>query len=211
MAGDNLRPGDLRDETVPADKSPVSPAAGFVDLLESYSSGNEQAANQLMHMFYPELRRMAAANLRRENARHSWQPTVLLNELYLELRRVRTLRPVAGDKERAAFLAFAGHLMKRLLIHHARPLAKRVDRVSMDAEDRSDIPSSSSLDELEIILAKLGALDPRLREVVELKVFGGLTEPEIALKLDCAPRTVARYWHFARHWLQREFGGSDSE
>jgi RNA polymerase sigma factor (TIGR02999 family) len=194
----------------PGDTTSPSATADFVDLLESYRSGNQQAANELMHIFYPELRRMAAAHLGKERPEHSWQPTALLNELYLELRKVRKLRPVNDDKDRAAFLGFASQLMKRLLIHHARPLSQRVERVSMDTEDDAvELPCDSS-SEVEIILSRLEALDSKLRAVVELKVFGGLTEPEIAIKLDCAPRTVARYWQFARHWLRRQFGGTDS-
>jgi DNA-directed RNA polymerase specialized sigma24 family protein len=99
--------------------------------------------------------------------------------------------------------------MKRLLIHHARPLSQRVERISVDAGTGIEIPSDAP-GELEIILSRLEDVDPKLRAVVELKVFGGLTEPEIAVKLDCAPRTVARYWHFARQWLQRELGGPDA-
>ncbi len=76
-----------------------------------------------MEIFYPELKRMAASKLRGERAGHSWQPTLLVNELYLQMVKIKTLRPedVERSNDRAAFLALAGQIMKRLLIHHARP------------------------------------------------------------------------------------------
>ena len=70
--------------------------------------------------------------------------------------------------------------------------------------------STESLQEIEDALNRLGAIDPRIRSVVEMKVFEGLTGEEIARQLDCAPITVARYWSFAKHWLADELGGSGS-
>ena len=165
----------------------------------------ETAADQLIHLFYPELRRIAAARMINEDRRHTWQPTALLNELYLELRKVRTLRPVQQDDAdgKAAFIGFAATLMRRLLIHHARP--KSNDPVQDDVESiDGKVSSFESLKEMELMLERLGKLDPLLQDVVQLKVFEGLTVPEIAERLGCSVRSVARYWNFARHWLQRE-------
>ena len=81
-----------------------------------------------METYYPELRRMAGRLMKREGAGDTWQPTVLINELFLELVRMKRLPddPQSIDKlPPDAFLGLAGHIMKRLLIHHARPLYKR--------------------------------------------------------------------------------------
>ena len=40
--------------------------------------------------------------------------------------------------------------------------------------------------------------DPRLAQVVEMRFFGGLTEPEIAEALGLSERTVRRDWEKAR-------------
>ena len=60
---------------------------------------------------------------------------------------------------------------------------------------------------MEGVLARLEAIDPRLRTLVELKVFEGLTGAEAAERLGCGPATVTRHWNFARQWLQDELGG----
>jgi len=176
----------------------------IVSLMSRLRSGDPEAAKGLVELLYPELRRLAASKMRRERVDHTWQPTVLVNELFCELQRLGPLRheaASAGD-EKAAFLALAAHLMKRLLIHHARPLSRRVQRLPADSFEEILNRSEENLRETQIALDKLETLDPRLRQLVEMKVFEGLTNEEMAARLGCAPRTVARLWNFAREWLQ---------
>ncbi|MCL4853182.1 MAG: sigma-70 family RNA polymerase sigma factor [Bryobacteraceae bacterium] len=174
-------------------------------LMRSFRQGDQQAAKLLVDLLYPELRRIAARQMRRERADHTWQPTVLVNELYLELIRIRALKPeqsAVGEKE--AFLRLAAHLMKRLLIHHSRPLYRRIEKVPLTSTVDSGREGTEELMEIDTALSRLEAVSPRLRTVVELKVFEGLTGVEIAQRLGCGPATVARDWNFARHWLQEE-------
>lgn len=178
-------------------------------LMAAFRAGDSQAANELVEIFHPELRRLAQNHLRRERASHSWQPTLLVNELYLQLVRIRALRPQenGGEDDRAAFLGLAGLLMRRLLIHHSRPLSRNVVKLSLDA-DGIEALHGGTLDETDALLARLEAIRPRLRAVVELRVFEGLTGEEIAGRLNCGPATVARDWNFARHWLEKELSSS---
>jgi len=44
----------------------------------------------------------------------------------------------------------------------------------------------------------LNKTDPRLKQVVEMRFFGGFTEPEIAEALGVTERTVRRDWERAR-------------
>ncbi len=175
--------------------------------MAAYRRGDRQAADELVEMFYPQLRRLAASRLRTEPAGHSWQPTLLVNELYLELIKIKALKPPSsegGGDERSAFFGLAGLLMKRLLIHHARPLSRRVDKLEL-GDGIAATPGLEAVAEMETVLSRLEAIRPRLRTVVELRVFEGLTAEEIAARLECAPSTVARDWSFAKHWLQRQF------
>jgi RNA polymerase sigma factor (TIGR02999 family) len=176
-------------------------------LLQSYKAGESDTAGQLVNLFYPELRRLAASRMRFEDPDHTWQPTALLHELYLELRKVRGLRTVTvnSGQDRAAFFGLAARLMKRLLIHHARPLAKRHEKIQLGGRLDSPDVGSPTVDDIELLLSRLSGLDPKLRAVVEMKVFEGLTEGEIASRLRCHVRTVERYWKFARQWLRTEF------
>jgi DNA-directed RNA polymerase specialized sigma24 family protein len=51
----------------------------------------------------------------------------------------------------------------------------------------------------------LDKLEPRQRQVVECRFFGGVEEQEIAAALSVAERTVHRDWVKARAWLYRYF------
>src|SRR5690349_19547057 len=98
--------------------------------------------------------------------------------------------------------------MKQLLVHHARPLAKRVMKTDLPEMPGPQSGAEHSLVEIDDALNRLAAINPALRRVVELRVFEGLTREEIAQKMRCGTATVARHWNFARNWLQEAFGGS---
>lgn len=177
-------------------------------LMGRFRQGDKAAAGQLVELFYPELRRLAAARMKAERAGHTWQPTVLVNELYLELVKVRALRASDsdGEAERQAFLGLAAQLMRRLLIHHARPLSKRAEKAELEDLPDARMHGTDALVEVEQALDRLASINPKLRTVVELRVFEGLTREEIAERMGCGTATVARHWDFARQWLEDEFG-----
>lgn len=178
------------------------------ELMTDFRRGDKGAAKQLVQLFHPELRRLAAAKMRGERTDHTWQPTALVNELYLELIRTKALKEGSNDanSERQAFLRLAGYLMKRLLIHHARPLYRQAEK--LDTPEDISSRDHESLYEVENVLSSLATIDPKLRTVVEMKVFEGLTVGEIAARLDTSERTVARQWNFAKHKLQDAMAGA---
>jgi RNA polymerase sigma factor (TIGR02999 family) len=180
-------------------------------LMADFRNGDRAAANRLVELFYPELRRLAAAKMKGERSEHTWQPTLLVNELYMVLVKIKALKgggDLKGDQEKAAFLGLAGHVMKRLLIEHARPLYRRAEKIEF-RDPPNLVPSGpESLYFVEEVLSRLAAIDPRFRTVIEMRVFEGLTGDEIAQQLGCSPRTIASYWTFAKHWLQKELAGT---
>jgi RNA polymerase sigma factor (TIGR02999 family) len=176
--------------------------------MADFRNGDHEAAAQLVELFYRELKRIAAARMRSERLDHTLQPTAVVHELYLELVKVKALRPANSDgpDEKAAFLGLAAFLMKRLLIHHARPLSRRAQKAELPDLPGAR-PAEHSVLEIDDVLNRLAAINPALRQVVELKVFEGLTREEIARKMGCGTATVARHWNFARHWLEEALAG----
>ena len=153
------------------------------------------------------MRGLAYAYLRRERADHSLAPTALVHEAYLKLINQRQVR----WQNRAHFFAIAAHVMRRILVDHARTrgAAKRDggQRVLLeDVQAVIDPPEVDVLD-LDAALDRLSSLDPRQSELVELRFFGGLTVDEAAAVLGVAPATVDRDWALARAWLFRELKG----
>jgi RNA polymerase sigma-70 factor (ECF subfamily) len=177
----------------------------IASLMGAFRDGDSDAGAKLMDLLYPELKRIAANQLKGERPGHSWQPTLLVNELYLEIIKIKALRPAqtAATDDKAAFLALAGLIMKRLLIHHARPISHKAQKVPVWEDLLTE--SNESLIEVEDVLTRLGTIKPIIRTVVELKVFEGKTAEEIAGQLGCAPVTVHRYWQFARQWMKTEW------
>jgi RNA polymerase sigma factor (TIGR02999 family) len=175
-------------------------------LMADFRRGDTTAANRLIELLYPELRRLAAAKMKGERNGHTWQPTLLINELYLSLVKIRVLRGDAAtaDEEKSAFLGLAGQIMKRLLIDHSRPLYRRAARTEIGYALSLGESSLENLQSVEQALTKLAAIDPKLRTVTEMRVFEGFTGEEIAQQLGCSPRTVANYWAFAKRWLDKE-------
>lgn len=171
--------------------------------MNEFRGGDREAAGRLVEHFYPELRRMAGRQIRQERPDHTLQATALVNELYLQLMRVKNLPPAGSDEEseRQLFLGLAGFLMKRLLIHHARPLQKQFEKMELAEDLAGAVPGESDLLEVEDLLTKLAQLDPVLAQVVQLRVFDGLTREEIAERMNTSVRSVARHWEFARCWL----------
>ena len=178
-------------------------------LMASFRNGDHEAAGRLVEIFYPELRRIAAVRMRAERPDHTLQPTAVVHQLYLELVKVKVLRPASsgGEDEKAAFLGLAAYLMKQMLIHHARPLARRSEKVELSDLTGPSSNTEHSLFEIDDVLNRLAAINPALRQVVELRAFQGLTREEIAVQMGCGSATVSRHWSFARNWLEEAFAG----
>ena len=157
-----------------------------------------------MPLVYEELRRRAAAYLRRERADHTLQPTALVHEAYLRL--VGQRRVVWQN--RAHFFGIAAQMMRRILIDYAKGQhrGKRFGaavRVPLDDRVGAVSPPECDLLLLDQALDELTAIDPRQARVVELRYFGGLTESEVAEVLAISQATIKRDWRIAKGWLYR--------
>jgi hypothetical protein len=51
--------------------------------MATLRQGSREAVDQLVEWFYPELRKMAAARMRRERGNHTLQPTALVSSCTL--------------------------------------------------------------------------------------------------------------------------------
>jgi RNA polymerase sigma factor (TIGR02999 family) len=188
----------------------MTDTADVTALLLAWSNGDEAARSRLFEAVYGELRLLARGRLRKERPDHSMAPTVLVHEAYLRLidqRRVHW-------QNRAHFYSMAGHLMRRILVDHARARAavKRGGnaRIPLDDVDIGVAPPDVDVLALDTALDKLASVDRRQSELVELRFFAGLTVEEAAAALDVAPITVKRDWALARAWLFRELQGQQS-
>ncbi|HEX9892732.1 MAG TPA: ECF-type sigma factor [Gemmatimonadales bacterium] len=193
---------------------PTSSIPGEVTrLLDQLRGGDRTALDRLFPLVYQELRLAADRVLRREAPGHTLQPTALVHETFLKLAG----GPVSSEN-RAHFLGIAARAMRQVLVDHARRrrAAKRGGgdvAVSLSEADGAWDVQSDELVALDEALERLGEHSERLRRVVELRFFGGLTEEETAQTLGVTTRTIQRDWSKARAWLHKELaaGRSDRE
>ena len=172
-------------------------------LIQSAERGDAASREQLFTALYHELHRLAQRELRR-GAFVTMSPTTLLHETYLNLAGRHT-----GElPDLARFLAYAARAMRGLLIdymrsRHAQKRGGAFEITSLPTE----VPAAASADaELEGIgeaLTALGAVEPRLAQIVDLRFFCGFSFAEIAELLGISERTAQRDWDKARILLQR--------
>ena len=191
----------------------LSPSSSSVTVwLARLRRGEPEALDCLMPLLYRELRRVARRQLDRESQRITLSATALVHETYLRL--VDQRRVDAADRQE--FLRLAAHVMRRVLVDHARRRG-RLKRgaahvVSLPAETLADVRAARDIDEVlavDALLTRLHAHDPRAAAIVEYRLFGGLTVDEIAALLGLSSRTVQRSWMMARAWLRVEIGAGD--
>ena len=182
-----------------------TPGGEVTRLLARLKGGDQSAEEQLILLIYSDLKRMAARLLRNEVPGQTLQTTVLVHDALLRLLH----GPGIDWQDRAHFFAIAARQMRRLLIDHARSVKaqKRPGGFSRVPLDAGTLIAEGRPDELLAIdeaLNRLAAVDARQAQIVEMRVYTGLSIEEIATTLGTSDRTVKRDWALARAWLYRE-------
>ena len=175
----------------------------ITDLLNA--AGREAvSADRLWELIYPELRRRAKAICQTERNDHTLSATAVVNEAFVRL----STRDHHEWNDRSHFYAVASNIMRRVLIDHARArlASKRGGGAYRESLDESIFPSVAA-DEAgfraaEDALEQLATEHERAALVVTMKVFGGLTIPEIVRDVGVSERTIKNDWSLAREKLR---------
>jgi len=172
----------------------------ITDLLSHLDGAPREVVDRVFPLVYDELKAIAAARLRSERADHTLTPTALVHEAYLKLVDQRT----TDWKNRAQFFAIAARAMRRILLDHAiaRKARKRGGGeafVTLVDDVAGRETSAEQLIELDDAMTRLAGYDARQAQVVELRVFGGLTLEDVASVLSLS--SVNRDWRAARAFL----------
>ena len=179
-------------------------------LLIQWSNGDKAALDKLMPLIYSELRQLARHYMSRERPGHTLQTTALVNEAYMRL----VNRKGVHWQNRAHFFAVAARAMRRILVSYARSQRSQKRgggalKIELDETALVSPEESQEIVDLHEALERLGALDSRKAQVVELKYFGGLNYDEMAEVLKISRVTVRRDWEFAKVWLYTELHNVD--
>jgi RNA polymerase sigma-70 factor, ECF subfamily len=185
------------------------PHDDLTTLLGRWRTGTSDDRERLFAAVHRELRRTAAAYMRRERRDHTLQPTALVHEAYLRLVKDQNVR----WEDRGHFFGIAARAMRQILVDHARK--RGADKRKLLRADRhlSQIADPAGDQDLDVLalhsaLDEMAGLDPRQAEIVELRYFGGLTEDEVAAVKQLSPATIRREIASARFWLGRRMRGA---
>lgn len=167
-------------------------------LLSRARNGDKEAEERLAELILPELRKIASKILRGERQGQTLQTADLVNEVYVKAKPF-----LRSYNDSVHFKAYVAKKMRWILIDRARSKASQGQRVDVMEGD-----AAIDSDKREIILAldeslnALGASFPRAAQVVEMRIYGGLTHEEAASELDLSVKTVKEDWRFAKAFLK---------
>jgi RNA polymerase sigma factor (TIGR02999 family) len=177
----------------------------ITSLLAEVMQGNKEAEERLYAIVYRELHRLSRSCMRRERPGHTLQTTALVNEAYVRLMGA----PSTGWKNRGHFLGTAAHVMRWVLVDHARnrnskKRSGKLRKISLESALVYKDDQSWEVLAVHEALNKLAAWDQRQSRIVELRFFGGLDTGETARILGISTTTVKREFQLAKAWLYGE-------
>ena len=182
-----------------------SPQLGsdVTQLIHLAQAGDRDAADALYASTYADLRRLARSRLR-SGGRYTLLDTCsLVHESYVRFVKGGHL----SLQGRLHFMRWAAQVMRSVIVDFARRrvAARRgggAARVTFDDELAATAGGEDEILSVHQALERIAAIDERMMQVVEMRYFGGLTEPEIAVALGVTERTVRRDWNKARLLLR---------
>lgn len=192
---------------------PAAGVAGRVTrLLEHAAGGDPSALDRLLEVVYEELRGLARSRLAGAAPGQTLRPTDLVHEAWVRLVEA----PGRSWENRCHFINAAGAAMRSVIVDRARArlAVKRGgdrEREALHADIAIEEHDPTRILAIDEALVRLEEADARAARVVNLKIFLGLSEPEIAESLGVTDRTVQRDWRFARAWLADAMGSDDDD
>lgn len=177
--------------------------------LLAWSAGDEASMRVVFFALHDELRRVAERVLMGERVNHTLGTSGLVSEAFLRMLEQERIEWRSRDH----FMATAAHMMRRILVDHARRrgAAKRGHGAAvLPLAEATGVPidSGQELAAIHDALEALAVVDQMQSEIVTLRFFGGMTHEEIARYLGVSVPTVERRWRIARAWLHRKLKGT---
>ena len=147
----------------------------------------KEKAEDVAPLVYNELRRVAAAYMRRERPGQTLQATALVHEAYLRLADAGT-----PWTDRRHFVGIAARSMRQILVERARARGAQkrwgaLNRVSITDSLQLAADPESMLPSLDDAIDRLEQIDPEQAKIVELRYFAGMSVEEAADAMGMSP------------------------
>jgi len=187
----------------PAQEFDASPVTGW---LHAARDGDDAAMEKLFDTVYPLLHKMASAKPGVEPG-GALSATAVVHELYLKVRDSDAF----DVRDRHHFYATCSRAMRFIVTDFARAAMSRkrggdFNHCAFTNALASQPDRAQELLDIHAALDELDQVDHQLRELVELKFFGGLTHAEIGAFFSRSERSIKRDWRKARAFLVARSG-----
>ena len=172
------------------------------DIRPVLTNVNELSIDDFINTAYPDLKRMARRQLRRESGQ-AFQTTELVSEAVM-----RWFNGRQSVQSNQTWMAIMAKVMRNVLVDEARSrhAQKRGNNpqkitININAESIDEPSSAYEILDLEAALVQLHTFDARKAEVIECHYFGGMTVKEMATHFAIGEATVKRDLITARAWI----------
>ena len=169
-------------------------------LLHNAKLGDLAARDVFYDLAFNRLRSIASKLLRHERPGHTLQPTALVNEFFLKLRRFES-----DILNQDHFFRLAARAMRQVLIDHSRMSRRAVSVSPQEAAELLGLfHANASLESgiaVREVFEKLRAMDEQVASTVWLRSVDGLTANEISRMQNRELWRVRADCDFGLHWM----------
>ena len=162
---------------------------------------SKETLDKVFNLMYPEIKRLANAQLSRLNTGQTITPTVLVNECYMKLSKPSQL----SFENKKHFICTVAKCMRQFLVDRVRKNMRLKRAGEMSQEPITQIMGEKDIDfkllEIDEILDKLSLIDSELAELAELRFFSGHSLQEIADIQGLSKRTIIRKWKMTKSFI----------
>ncbi len=175
---------------------------GELTQILNSADNTQERLSLAFNAVYNELRHLAGYVLKGRGSDATLNATSLVHETYARLIGSEKLS-ITGRRH---FFSLCARVMRNILTDYARRnmADKRgggVANVPLTEDGAIDASKPESIAALDEALTWLEERDPRLVELLQLRIYAGLELPEIAPLLDVSVRQLQRDWSRAQVWL----------
>jgi len=179
----------------------MSEIKNITKILNSHALQKGAAVDYLFTALYPEVKKIANAQLRKMGQQQDMSPTMLVNECFIKLKKNDEL----NLQNRKHFYSLIARCMRFYLVDLIRQqntLKNSGVHTVLTADGVADT-DQLQVDVLTLhqALAHLESIDTDLASVVELKFFGGFSFEEMADIRSVSKSQVYQQWQMARSVL----------
>lgn len=174
-------------------------SSGQITALLKLASADEAShLDQIYHLLYHDIKRIAAYQLNQMHGNETLSPTVLAHECYIKIARQQNLQ----HNDRQHFLNYLAKAMRRFLLDHIRNKNRDKRKGQFDNRQLSQVLGATGVSfdlfTIDECIEQLSQVDKHLSQIFQQKLLFEFTFKELAEIHSLSERQVIRKWNHAK-------------